>query len=142
MKHHRICGKCTYQTPGFFVDVPSSEGGWVAPNIFYLGDAGVFVYKGIRIAGLSGIYKQQDHCRGHFEIPPFSEQTIRSVYHVRHLEVYRLAQLQQPIDIFVSHDWPLHAAMCGNVDAVRHLILLLNPHQVFHPASSYQAVLS
>jgi hypothetical protein len=44
--------------------------------------------------------------KGHFEVPPYSPDTIRSVYHVRELEVYRLAQLREPVDVMLSHDWP------------------------------------
>lgn len=70
-----------------------SYGGWVAPNIYYMGLASVVKVGSIRIAGLSGIYKGQDWLKGHFEKPPYSEQTLRSVYHVRNLEVFRLKQV-------------------------------------------------
>ncbi len=39
-------------------------GGWVAPNIFYLGTAGVVNFGGLRIAGLTGIYKDGDFYKG------------------------------------------------------------------------------
>nr|SVE74199.1 EOG090X06RW [Daphnia barbata] len=81
-------------------------GGWVAPNIYYLGYAGVVKFGGIRIAGISGIFKGHDYLKGHFEKPPYTNGTMRSVYHVRNLEVFRLKQLKEDIDIFLSHDWP------------------------------------
>lgn len=81
-------------------------GGWVAPNIYYMGYAGVVNVNGLRIAGLSGIYKSHDYLRGHYESPPYNESTIRSVYHIRNLEVFRLKQLTNNIDIFITHDWP------------------------------------
>lgn len=81
-------------------------GGWVAPNIYYLGYAGVIRYNGIRIGGVSGIFKSHDYRRGHHEFPPYSPETLRSVYHIRNIEVFKLKQIQKPIDIFMSHDWP------------------------------------
>ena len=43
------------------------HGGWVCENIYYLGHAGVINYKGLRIGGVSGIFKHGDYLRGLFE---------------------------------------------------------------------------
>ncbi|XP_055870632.1 lariat debranching enzyme B-like [Biomphalaria glabrata] len=81
-------------------------GGWVAPNIYYMGYAGVIQVGGVRIGGISGIYKGHDYNKGHHECAPYDEGTKKSVYHVRNLEVFRLKQITRPVDIFLSHDWP------------------------------------
>eukprot|EP00644_Phytophthora_capsici_P017838 jgi/Phyca11/531209/estExt2_fgenesh1_pm.C_PHYCAscaffold_1000043 len=94
-------------------------GGWVAPNMFYLGAAGVINVAGLRIAGLSGIYKQQHYTTGRFESMPFDNSTMRSVYHVRELEVFQLSHVQQvdktPLSAFLSHDWPRGIEQYGNI---------------------------
>lgn len=93
-------------------------GGWLAPNIYFLGYAGVVNVGGVRIAGLTGIFNQRHYQQGHFEGPPYSPDTIRSAYHVRELEVLRLLQLTAPVDVFLSHDWPQHIARSGNTQAL------------------------
>ncbi|KAG8062419.1 hypothetical protein GUJ93_ZPchr0003g16446 [Zizania palustris] len=89
-------------------------GGWAAPNIYFLGLAGVVKFGNIRIGGLSGIHKQQHYQLGHYERPPYNEGTIRSVYHVRHYDVLKLMHVKEPLDIFMSHDWPLGITEYGN----------------------------
>jgi lariat debranching enzyme len=73
------------------------HGGWVCPNIYFLGYSGVVRFGGLRIGGLSGI---------HNERIPFDHSTMRSIYHYRQFETWKLAQVQEPLDIFVSHEWP------------------------------------
>ena len=114
----------------------------MAPNIYYLGSAGVVRFGGLRIAGLSGIYKHYDYEKStyrkiynlgvfnslvvldklsglvyisfldivltkshtqlcmyfplsldHFEFPPYDDRTIRSTFHVRSCDVFRLKQV-------------------------------------------------
>lgn len=42
------------------------HGGWVAPNIYYLGTAGSVLVNGLRISGASGIFKSHDYHKGAF----------------------------------------------------------------------------
>jgi lariat debranching enzyme len=91
-------------------------GGWVAPRIYYMGYASVVNIAGVRVGGLSGIYKGRDYFKGHFEKPPYTEDTKRSVYHVRNLETFRLKQVRRPLDIFLSHDWPRGIYNFGDVN--------------------------
>ena len=81
-------------------------GGFVAPNIYFLGFGGAVRVGGVRIAGLSGIYNQRHYRVGHYELPPYTDDSLRSIYHLRELEVFRMAHLSRPVDVFLSHDWP------------------------------------
>ncbi|CDH55972.1 lariat debranching enzyme [Lichtheimia corymbifera JMRC:FSU:9682] len=92
------------------------HGGWVCENIYYLGAAGVVNYKGLRIGGISGIYKHFDYYKGHYERYPYSYSDQRSIYHVRDYEVQKLLRIQKPLDIMISHDWPAGIERCGNLD--------------------------
>ena len=79
-----------------------------------MGHAGVVNVGGVRIGGLSGIYNQRHYQLGHYEHPPFSDDDMRSFYHIRELDVMRLMQLRKPLDVFLSHDWPQHIARHGD----------------------------
>lgn len=39
-------------------------GGWLAPNIYYLGNAGCVRVDGLRVMGMSGIFKSGDYHKG------------------------------------------------------------------------------
>ena len=82
-------------------------GGWVAPNIYYLGRSGVINVKGIRIGGLSCIYNKYDYFRGNFEK---NEQEIKgdkkTIFHLREFEIAKMSHIKNKIDIFMTHDWP------------------------------------
>ncbi|KAH7886925.1 lariat debranching enzyme, C-terminal domain-containing protein [Phlebopus sp. FC_14] len=93
------------------------HGGWLAPNIYFLGHAGCVQVNGVRIAGASGIFKNHDFRLGHHERMPYDPASMRSIYHIREYNVRRLSLLSRP-DIFLSHDWPLSIERHGDVQGL------------------------
>ena len=89
-------------------------GGWVAPNIYYLGAANVLRYGPLRIAGMSGIWKGYDYRKPHFERLPYNDDDIRSIFHVRELDVRKLLQIRTQVDLGLSHDWPKQVEYSGD----------------------------
>ncbi|CCH40850.1 Lariat debranching enzyme [Wickerhamomyces ciferrii] len=82
-------------------------GGWVAENIYYLGNSNVIWFKGLRIGSISGIYKYHDFYKPHDEKFPYNETSKRSVYHVRFEDFLKLGLIQNlNLNCFISHDWP------------------------------------
>lgn len=92
-------------------------GGWLAPNIYYLGAAGCVRVGGLLIAGASGIFKANDYQHGHFERMPYNAGSMRSIYHTRQFDITKLALADRP-DIFLSHDWPNGIEQHGDVAAL------------------------
>lgn len=84
-------------------------GGWVAPNIYYLGEYGVVWYKGLRISGTSGIWNFRSFVEATEKPPsyalPYSFSTIKSAYHVKPKNYLKML-LTGTSDIALSHDWP------------------------------------
>ena len=93
-------------------------GGWVAPDIYYLGAANVVRYGGLRIAGASGIWKGHHYRKPHYERIPYGEDDKRSVYHIRELDVRKLLQVRTQVDVGVSHDWPRGIEWLGDARAL------------------------
>ncbi|KZO89748.1 Metallophos-domain-containing protein [Calocera viscosa TUFC12733] len=96
------------------------HGGWLAPNLYYLGSAGSVLVNGLRLAGISGIYQPEHYTMGHFERFPYNKSHLRSIYHTRIYDVNRLMLLDSP-DILLSHDWPLSIEQHGETAGlIRH----------------------
>jgi lariat debranching enzyme len=93
-------------------------GGWVAPNIYYMGAANVVRLGSVRIAGMSGIWKGYNFNKPHYERLPYNDDDVRSIYHVREIDIRKLLQLRTQIDICISHDWPRAIENYGNAKAL------------------------
>lgn len=97
------------------------HGGFVAPNIYYMGYSNVLWYRGARIAGLSGIWKKWDYERRRpswQELEKSNEwsREVKKLYHVKRDDVRPLFQLREkPLHIVASHDWPNGVAYHGNI---------------------------
>ncbi|EKV15790.1 RNA lariat debranching enzyme, putative [Penicillium digitatum] len=81
-------------------------GGWVAPNIYFMGAANIVRFGPLRISGMSGIWKGYDYRKAHYERLPYNRDDVSSIYHIRELDVRKLLQVRTQIDIGLSHDWP------------------------------------
>lgn len=89
------------------------NGGWVAPNIYYMGRVGVIKFGDLRIAGVSGIYHQKDYFKN---VPThYTPAVIKTLYRYRKSEVENLMRISPP-DIMLSHDWPRGIYHYGDVE--------------------------
>ncbi|KAI1977614.1 lariat debranching enzyme [Ophidiomyces ophidiicola] len=93
-------------------------GGWVAPKIYYLGAANVIHCGPLRIAGMSGIWKGPHYRLPHFERLPYDNDALRSIYHVREIDIRKLLQLRTQVDVGVSHDWPQAIEWSGDYNGL------------------------
>lgn len=82
----------------------AKDGGWIAPNIYYLGRCGVVQFAGLRIAGISGIFHEKFYDK---PLPKYlrTERDYSSLYRVRQSDIRKISQISSP-DVMMSHDWP------------------------------------
>jgi lariat debranching enzyme len=67
---------------------------------------------------MSGIYNASHYTSGHYEVTPYNDNHKRSVYHVRHYDIYKMLQVKEAMDVFLSHDWPLGIEQYGDTRAL------------------------
>jgi lariat debranching enzyme len=101
-------------------------GGWVAPNIYYMGAANVVNLAGLRISGLSGIWNGFDFRRSHHERLPYTFDNTKSIYHVREFDLRKLQQIRTQVHIGISHDWPNGIELNGDTE----LLYKIKPYLV------------
>jgi hypothetical protein len=92
-------------------------GGWIAPNIYYLGNTGCVRVDGLRIMGMSGIFKSGDYHKGelslsvvananilgHYEKMPLDRSTMRSIYHIRNYDIMKIKQVRSEPLLLSKH---------------------------------------
>lgn len=69
-------------------------GGWVCPNIYFMGQSGVVWYKGLRIAGISGIFNGGD----------FQKSLLLPHFHLFSAPLYRFGCMTLGIHTFSCRD--------------------------------------
>ena len=79
-------------------------GGWIAPNMYYMGRAGVIKFGSLRIAGISGIYNRHEFDE-HLPKLAKTANDFHSIFKIRRSDYSVLSQISTP-DIVLSHDWP------------------------------------
>lgn len=90
------------------------DGGFLHPNLEYLGQAGVRTFGPLRIAGLSGVYSPRalDRPRPKWPFPP---QQARQASYYRRADLAKIASLPN-IDILLLHEWPTQLEAARNSD--------------------------
>lgn len=92
------------------------DGGWVAPNMYFIGYSGVVQFNGVRIGGLSGIFNNKSYTTLRTEKSPFDTSSVHSVNYVRQRDVQKLWLMgRDSIDIMLSHDWPAGIEQHGHL---------------------------
>jgi lariat debranching enzyme len=100
-----------HEASSYLAEVPN--GGWLAPNFYYLGRAGVVRWGDLLVGGWSGIDKSYSFRMAHDDLE------VRRAYHLRVCESERLLEFGRAtgpgrLDVFLSHDWPAHIVRHGN----------------------------
>lgn len=106
-----------HEASNYLMELP--YGGWVAPNIYYTGFVNILRFGDMKCGALGGIFHSRDYFLGQFESCPLHEDTMRSLYHTRHFDTWRLLQSPCALDCIVTHDWPNIAAKQGDVDQLQ-----------------------
>ncbi|ANQ09428.1 RNA lariat debranching enzyme [Plasmodium coatneyi] len=91
-------------------------GGWVAPNIYFLGYSNIHNINGLRICSLSGIYKKYNFYKRYNEHYPYDEISKVSSYHIRKYEIEKLKLVKEKIDVVITHDWPNNIEKHGDMN--------------------------
>ncbi|CAA9989930.1 RNA lariat debranching enzyme, putative [Plasmodium knowlesi strain H] len=91
-------------------------GGWVAPNIYFLGYSNIHNINDFRICSLSGIYKKYNFYKRYNEHYPYDEISKVSSYHIRKYEIEKLKLVKDKVDIVITHDWPNNIEKHGDMN--------------------------
>ena len=81
-------------------------GGWLAPDVFYVGRASSLLVGDVTISSISGLYKQDFYYEKVNEKYPIrSGDDLQKCYHIRAFSDFQLLGLDNT-KIMLSHDWP------------------------------------